>query len=584
MAPVTVLPFSNPYLVQANRPVDLLKLSKDELGQAIVCITKALAICPGCKLWSRLADIYARLWVVEDDSTCLKESWTQKLEADRSWPPRLIFLCRQTKVLNLMIQSSIRQSIRRAAPVADQQHLARAWFERKLELLVLMMLRRRYFAKLDGKLHLRRCQHLALSLIWFLVHCTDYGDVIPACREALQKAVLKLPEEWQGFAGRAEPLLCFRSGALGSPPAYLWYVPYVMGRIEWKLRKQLGAHASAEAALGYLSDACNMENEVHTLMESMSQRGLLARTYQKSELAVARERSKEPHFRCEVLRVKLCMEAEGWRLAATRPRIGGCETLMETLGDAVEALDTIANLENSYKPKVAIIKACLDLHLKDFDDEKAAEHVRHLQGSSYIFDEQSKYDPAGSSIAGGYDPWVVLEQRQRKVESQRLKALFASLSIYKALLLNCLPKGAEVSVPTDLKTFQQLEAKRSLTDLHGDCEKVPLPYYSKVVSEMEKLKQNRPEHWKDLFLVTLALVRSAISAAESSDRHLLRSVLITRALREGCLCMAKAGMSSRKGRWDFASSRPHVDMRIFSLFMRFCERLESLSKDENTHK
>eukprot|EP00913_Durusdinium_trenchii_P020658 g19399.t1 len=457
----------------------------------------------------------------------IRESWTQKLEADRSWPPRLIFLCRQTKVLNLMIQSSIRQSIRRAAPVADQQHLARAWFERKLELLVLMMLRRRYFAKLDGKLHLRRCQHLALSLIWFLVHCTD-------CLEALQKAVLKLPEEWQGFAG-----------PLGSPPAYLWYVPYVMGRIEWKLRKQLAeAHASAEAALGYLSDACNMENEVHTLMESM--------TYQKSELAVARERSKEPHFRCEVLRVKLCMEAEGWRLAATRPRIGGCETLMETLGDAVEALDTIANLENSYKPKVAIIKACLDLHLKDFDDEKAAEHVRHLQG---------------------------LHPRET-----RLKALFASLSIYKALLLNCLPKGAEVSVPTDLKTFQQLEAKRSLTDLHGDCEKVPLPYYSKVVSEMEKLKQNRPEHWKDLFLVTLALVRSAISAAESSDRHLLRSVLITRALREGCLCMAKAGMSSRKGRWDFASSRPHVDMRIFSLFMRFCERLESLSKDENTHK
>ena len=563
--PFTTLPFANPYLELAMRHTQHLVGLKDML-QVIPCLIKALAISPQhAELWDRTAEVFAQIYILQDDAECAAGELFHRFEVLSS-TPRLRFLYSQAKVLNLMRQSAIREAIK--VNVANAAGLARQWFERRLDLLQLLMLRRRY-VKGDAKMFLRRCQHLAKSLLWFMLHCTDYGDVLTYTATVLDQAAetVVAPAEWRhlGDPSCVQPILRFRTeGAI--PTAYLWYLPYILARIEWKLYKLRGDavdHGALNVVLGYLNDACHVEAAVRAQHQALAVEGLVPKmTPRKHQSTDFTYGVCEPWFRLQKLRVQLCLRDEGWRSAATKPFGFACESLNDTVADAIQGLDACVIFDKSYQHKVDVLKATIELHFKEWDN--ASQWVTRLFTG---INEPWKHSAVGHS----HDPWLKQERRRRKEESEKLRSLFLCLGFYKGLLQECLP-GCQVSVPTDLKAFSRLEAsfKAAAHGLHA-LGNVHPGHRTKVHKQIQSLSSDRPLQWQALHEVTKKLTSYATRVVDLSDNfRSFTALLLMRALREGCTSMAKARLPQSKG-----DERPCIDWQMFQTFTHFCEDCEN---------
>lgn len=563
--PFTSLPFANPYLELATRQSSQLQSSMKDMLQVIPCIIKGLSISPdNVELWNRLTDVFAQVYFLQDDMDCSMKSTFQRFEV-ASCTPRLRCLYSQAKVLNLMRQAALRQSIK--APTEDLAKLARQWFERRLDLLILMMMRRRY-VKSDVKLLLRRGQHLAKSLLWFLLKCTDYGEVLTYTAEVLHEA--PAAEDWLHLAtlgSHSQPLLRFRTeGAI--PPAYLWYLPYVVGRIEWKLYKLQGGPADALGkVLGYLNDACQVEKTSRDQQQALAVEGLVPKmTPRKHQASDFTYGVCEPWFRLQKLRVQLCLKGdEGWPWAATQPFGYTCESQNETVADAIQGLDACVIFDKSYQQKVDLLKASIELHFKEWDN--ASQWVTRLF---------TGINDSWKAVVGhSHDPWLTQERRRRKEEQEKLRAVFICLGLYKGLLQECLP-GAQVSVPTDLKAFSRLEASFKETS-HGmqSLGYVHPGHRTKVQQEIRTLtERSATAQGQALQEMTSKLASYATRVVDLSDNFRSFTVLLLmRALREGCSSMAKAGLGRANQRK--VPERPSLDWRMFQTFTHFCEDCEN---------
>eukprot|EP00435_Cladocopium_sp_Y103_P048655 s1020_g14.t1 len=462
--PFTSLPFANPYLELATRQSSQLQSSMKDILQVIPCIIKGLSISPdNVELWNRLTDV----------ATCT---------------PRLRCLYSQAKVLNLMRQAALRQSIK-AGPTDNLAKLVRQWFERRLDLLILMMMRRRY-VKGDVKLLLRHGQHLAKSLLWFLLKCTDrkistclvgeiYGQTCSPQINGFE--IIEVPN---GPVEDYGEVLTYTAEVLHEAPAAEdWLHLATLGsHSQPLLHIQISAQGPADAlgkVLGYLNDACQVEKTARDHQQALAVEGLASDfTYGVCE----------PWFRLQKLRVQLCLKGdEGWPWAATQPFGYTCESLNETVADAIQGLDACVIFDKSYQHKVDVLKASIELHFKEWDN--ASQWAWSLRTGVLFLEEQEK-----------------------------LRAVFICLGLYKGLLQECLP-GAQVSVPTDLKAFSRLEASFKETS-HGmqSLGYVHPGHRTKVQQEIRNLTSERKsEKWQALQEVTSKLASYATRVVDLSD-------------------------------------------------------------------
>ncbi|CAJ1425811.1 unnamed protein product [Effrenium voratum] len=455
-----------------------------------------------------------------------------------------------------MRQSAISQALQ---ATTDQEHFARQWFERRLEMLVLMHCRLRYFAKGDAKLvaHLRRCRFQAQCLLWFLHHCTDYGSEL-ASKEFPDEVKAYLPEPWLQLA--KGPLVRFRSGI---PPAYVWYPPYALGRIEWKLR-QVNA-VNHEKVLGHLMDACRMEAMARQQLQQLASQGALPkRPVRRATSMDMTYGVVEPHYRLHAMRMKVAFaHPEGWRMAAKMPWSFQSANKEEVVADVFKAMEELIACDKWYHGKVRYLEAKADLHFGDL--ENAADMVPQLCKSG-----GSRLD--FRDFESRFDPWVMLNQRRREEEAQKLKGIFVSLRFYKALLLAVLPKNAQVVMPSPGTSLER--PGTACPQLWCTCSAVHPGHRTKVQRELTQLQENRPPLWQALFKVTLALARAAMAAANAADNfRTFQSVLLMRALRDGCDALTTSGVQPGK------LERPSLDWPLLSIFFH-CTRCKSLRLDE----
>ncbi|CAE7189641.1 Slc38a10, partial [Symbiodinium necroappetens] len=431
---VTSLPFENPYSM-------LLKLSlaervqgqKPELLEALMCISKALAIGPACQeLWWSAAKVFLQLFLQQDDADSLVEPWSQKLQvlagsSDTKSSPCWRFLygqarmlnqvwqCRLTRDLNSGLQKTLKAGHRQIP--GELSHLALQWFERQLEMLVLLRCRRRYFARNnESRLvsHLNRCKRTAQTLLWFLIKCTDMSgefhytaDVMATVKE-WDKPVFA--ETWCRLAnGGSQPLLCFRGmdGRDRVPATYLWYVPYILGRIEWKLSKLCPAspeRLERKSIICLLMDACHVELAVRA---SLTER-------RRDEIM-----ETEPSFRLHAVRLAILFGSpDGYESAGTICFDTNCLELsrQNVIVDALKGMQAVVQENKCHMGKYLSCEARALLDSGELN--RAADCVIK------IVDEAMRARKFRvPSFGACLNPHVMLYQRARKAERQQWAAM-----------------------------------------------------------------------------------------------------------------------------------------------------------------
>lgn len=570
---VTSLPFENPYSM-------LLKLSlaervqgqKPELLEALMCISKALAIGPACQeLWWSAAKVFLQIFLQQDDADSLVEPWSQKLQvlagsSDTKSSPCWRFLygqarmlnqvwqCRLTRDLNSGLQKTLKAGHRQIP--AELSHLALQWFERQLEMLVLLRCRRRYFARNnESRLvsHLNRCKRTAQTLLWFLIKCTDMSgefhytaDVMATVKE-WDKPVFA--ETWCRLAnGGSQPLLCFRGmdGRDRVPATYLWYVPYILGRIEWKLSKLCPAspeRLERKSIICLLMDACHVELAVRA---SLTER-------RRDEIM-----ETEPSFRLHAVRLAILFGSpDGYESAGTICFDTNCLELsrQNVIVDALKGMQAVVQENKCHMGKYLSCEARALLDSGELN--RAADCVIK------IVDEAMRARKFRvPSFGACLNPHVMLYQRARKAERQQWAAMQTCLEVQQAILQAILGVQAYAALqekPDDLRGFES-------------CSGVHPGHRTKVVNALKSLDQNRPESWQALFQVKYALLRmvfACIDTESNTSFELSQTVYLLRAIRRSFNALVKA--NSPGGRSN-APSRPYLDWRLFSLLRHLCLR------------
>ncbi|CAE7571443.1 yos-9 [Symbiodinium sp. CCMP2456] len=576
---VTSLPFENPYSMLLKLSLaEIVQGQKPELLEALMCISKALAIGPACQeLWWSAGQVCLQLFLLQDDADSLVEPWSQKLQvlagsSDMKWSPCWRFLYGQARMLNQLWQcrltwdlnSGLQKTLKaghRQIP-GELSHLALQWFERQLEMLVLLRCRRRYFARNnESKLvsHLNRCKRTAQTLLWFLIKCTDmsgefhYTADVMATVKDWERPVFA--ETWCKLAnGGSQPLLCFRGmdGRDRVPATYLWYVPYILGRIEWKLSKLCPAspeRLQRKSIICLLMDACHVELAVRA---SLTER-------RRDEIM-----ETEPSFRLHAVRLAILFGSpDGYESAGTICFDTNCLELsrQNVIVDALKGMQAVVQENKCHMGKYLSCEARALLDSGELN--RAADCVIK------IVDEAMRARKFRvPSFGACLNPHVMLCQRARKAERQQWAAMQTCLDVQQALLQAIL----------GVKAFAALQEKPD--DLRGfeSCSGVHPGHRTKVVNALKSLDQNRPESWQALFQVKHALLRmvfACIDTESNTSFELAQTVYLLRAIRRSFNALVKA--NSPGGRSN-APSRPYLDWRLFSLLRHLCLRCSGMRR------
>eukprot|EP00439_Symbiodinium_sp_Y106_P056044 s4464_g7.t2 len=446
--PLTALPFENPYST-------LLKLSlaervqkqKPELLEALMCISKAVAIGPACQeLWWSAGQVFLQLFLLQDDADSLLEPWSQKLQvlagsSDMSWSPCWRFLYGQARMLNQLWQcrltwdlnSGLQKTLKAGHQLSeDLSHFALQWLERQLEMLVLLRCRKRYFARSNETrlvLHLKRCKRAAQMLLWFLIKCTDmsgefhYTADVMTTVEDWERPVFA--EIWCKLANRGtQPLLCFRGmdGRDRVPATYLWYVPYILGRIEWKLSKLCPAspeRLERKSIICLLMDACHVELAVRA---SLTER-------RRDEIM-----ETEPSFRLHAVRLAILFGSpDGYESAGTICFDTNCLELsrQNVIVDALKGMQAVVQENKCHMGKYLSCEARALLDSGELN--RAADCVIKIVDET-LRARKFRVPSFGSCL----NPHVMHCQRARKAERQQWAAMQTCLEVQQAILQSIL--------------------------------------------------------------------------------------------------------------------------------------------------
>ncbi|CAE7568130.1 yos-9 [Symbiodinium natans] len=573
---LTVLPFDNPYETLLKRsPVDCVQGQKHELLEALICISKAVAISPACEeLWWSASQVFLQLLLLQDDADALAEPWSQKLQvftgsSDMNWSQRWRFLYGQARMLNQAWQYKLTDDLTRGVRMlkAGQSipellsQTALRWFERQLEVLVLLRCRKRYFATQaqsnERRLaHLKRCKRTALSLLWFLIHCSDLQGVFQYATEAM--AAVKgweepaFAEAWRKFSSSSkQPLLCFRGTVREALPAYLWYVPYILGRIEWKLWKLSPASTERldrKIIICLLMDACHVELEVR---DSLLER-------KRVEFI-----DTEPSFRLHAMRLAILFgSADGYESAGmmcydvSNPEL----SRNNVMADALKGMYELAQMDKWYMCKYYACEA--RAHLDVGDLRTAAD------GVDKVVDETLRGRQFQAPFFECINPFVMHCQRVRKDESRKWAAMKTCLQVHRAIMESILGQAlAAVGKLDDVSEFAKYGR-----GVHPGCR-------TKVANAMKSLDQSRPESWQALFQVKRALLRLVLASFDTESNtsfELAQTVYLLRNIRQGFNALIKA--NARPEGSPALSSRPYLDWRLFGLLRHLCNRCQEMQR------
>lgn len=469
-----------------------------------------IAVCPKrWETWGKVATAFKHLFFMKDDQVSADDDWKPALRGFMHqrphgplWAGRLRQLYLHARLLNLMLSARLEEDLteqlaaavnlspegcskERAIRLAECKALAEHWVLRQVDLLVLFKCRCRTLAKarhpedpsaaisFDVKseerrmLLNRRCDRIARRLLWFLLHCTDCVVHLVETSKLLRTNEIlaswprpRFAQQWLNLASSHDAAgagdLRWNLGVDALPPRFAWFVPYMVARSQWKLRKAAMASLDDRTILCLLSDACRLE--AASRHKASPSDGLPRR------ITDAPEEVLEPLWRLCLTRLHLARESPaGAHLAASfrnevdddnqslAASIHG-ESQASVVAECERGLRKLVEEDQNYISALALQSATEAIKVKDYN--AAISRIE----KTFTFPKRGPNGPTGvgtriwkvearawNGLGEMPCPWTQLGLRHRKYNHRRAKVYFVILRVHRESLSQVLPPGSASS-------------------------------------------------------------------------------------------------------------------------------------------
>jgi len=454
-----------------------------EALELLLYATKDIAICPSrIESWTCAATAFRDLYFHADDAQCINKAWLGKEAKSRElwwrevegsgshashvWEQPQRWTYCQARVFNLMILSHLEADLgkeleelaalsnRASSETEDAglscKSLAKQWFERQLDTLQLLRCKKTCLSSASGESSsvlaaLRQCDSIARKLLWVLVNCSDYSQF------SLKQHIIERLKDWPRpcFADSWLRLAASNTGfrlmdfcGMKALPAYLSYVPYMVGRVNWKISRMCPGDKqvlSESDILYFLQDATNVQ--------------AAAREHNMASMTDARYLCQEPLWRLHI--TKLAMASTKSGMHSLEDTQNNYETNLQRCYDALQK----PGLVERRQERVALLlgKRALGEGNLEEASNKALEIIKEVVKS---FQQLPSSSSASFTPDGSLDPYDTHTKWHRKKVDTWKKCLHFCLRVYKEALqavLKCKVKiaGAVVDASEPDEPFLQ---------------------------------------------------------------------------------------------------------------------------------
>eukprot|EP00928_Gymnodinium_smaydae_P032565 TRINITY_DN23549_c0_g2_i4.p1 TRINITY_DN23549_c0_g2~~TRINITY_DN23549_c0_g2_i4.p1 ORF type:complete len:1590 (+),score=283.58 TRINITY_DN23549_c0_g2_i4:435-4772(+) len=545
--------------------------------EVLVLAARDIAVCPArWESWGLVAHSFKHLYFLIDDHFAQDEEWKIRLTAwfrkepmHPVWSNTTRCFFNHANTVNLMLEARLEEELHLclgelielqadtssngsksaiAALISKCQHIAEHWIIRQIDLLVLLICRKRAIAKpvlrgrsgdesghqtaapRDFSKRSRlawRCDRIARRVLWFLNNCTQGSCELAETSSMLRDESIaadwpkpRFAENWAALLGvlqsrrndeeslEAPTLLKFSDADGGSralQQSALWFIPYVAARSQWRLRTPQAASSGPAVIRADLSDRQVL--------------GLLADAVRLEASGGADGGCEvEPSWRLHSLRLRLALEEQrngeghgedGWRAAAHFPwRTGAVLDTKETVvADCWAALRSLGARDTSYTASLALLGAAAAER-----EGRYAEAVAKLQ-EVFTFPKDFPENSGNMGMriwkreAGAWRgprdisrAWAWLGARTRKHNARRAKVLLHCLSLQRRILAMALPPP-----PAGSGGPEQRDCAAVVVRLLGELERggsaLRLDGASQEL-QMKRLAEPRGQTWEALLAIT----------------------------------------------------------------------------------
>mmetsp|Transcript_53008 Transcript_53008/g.99596 ORF Transcript_53008/g.99596 Transcript_53008/m.99596 type:complete len:2075 (-) Transcript_53008:158-6382(-) len=488
-----------------------------KLFETIALAAKSFLLKPcDWESWTKIASIFKWLYNAYDDEVAKHEPWTLTFqlwlqgssEFTFHWQEDLQAFYNHARLLNLMLlarlEDELSAEIGKTANCAEigkaangtisefaagtlpseiasgpsrQAALAQAWLERELDLLELYRCRRlslELWRQPEGRERqktyrlVQRCDQISRRVLWFLVHCTDIGEKMPEVAMLIEKHMTSWPkpsfvQQWGMNGRRPEALLNLTRG---QPAPYLWNVPYIAARCQWKLSQDASCPTvGPDGVLTLLSAAVEVEKWI------FHQRG---------------ERQYEPAWKFNTMMLKIISkysfkELKFLEFRKKKDKISQ-ETIQDVHNECFRALEDIANQKTSYKFFLVSLKAKFDKN-----NNMLGRAARRMREGMFSVPKDFPLDgtklgllylrDAGSYSQASEDLCWQRSRRYRLFNLKRAKALMFIVNLARVSLKKVIEQGDPFS-------------KSRINGIHSSSDA--------VVKIITGLSEQRPAAWEEM--------------------------------------------------------------------------------------